>query len=208
MQHAPGLPDDHELIERLLARDETAYKQAVMAYHGLMVHIARAIVGDAVAEEVAQDAWLSIIKALPKFEGRSSFKTWIISIVANSAKSRLRRDSRLVHLEDLAHDSDSLLPAGRFDARGHWQIPPRTWETDDPEALLASEQLQDCLEKTLERLPHLQQAIVSLRDNQGLEMNEICNLLDVSESNARVLLHRARTRLRNTIERYNEDGTC
>lgn len=180
----------------------------VQAYHSLMVQLAKAIVGEAFAEEVVQDAWISMVKALPKFERRSSFKTWLMRIVTNSAKSRLRHEARKTTMGDLSAEDYELLPSDRFSERGHWSKPPRSWDTDDPEALLSGDQLQDCLEKHIDRMPDLQQAVMLLRDRQGLDLDEICKILAVSESNARVLLHRARTRIRNMIEKYQEDGTC
>ncbi len=202
------LPDDEQLIPLLLKRDPAAYRQVVQAYHGLMVQVAKALVGAAIADEVAQEAWLAMVRALPGFEHRCSLKNWLLRIVSNTAKTRLRHESRKINLGDLAADPYELLPGDRFDERGHWHVPPRVWETDDPEALLASDQLRDCLEKSLAHMPDLQQAVVLLRDQQGLEMDEICKILEVSESNARVLLHRARTRIRNMLERYHEDGIC
>lgn len=202
------LPDDEQLIPLLLQHDPAAFRRVVQAYHGLMVQLARAIVGEAFADEVAQESWLAMVRSLPGFERRCSLKNWLMRIVCNTAKTRLRHESRKVNLGDLATEPYELLPGDRFDEHGHWSIPPRVWETDDPEALLSSDQLRDCLEKSLARMPDLQQAVVLLRDQQGLEMDEICKILEVSESNARVLLHRARTRIRNMLERYHEDGTC
>ena len=178
------------LIQRLLAGDQAAYREVVAACHGAMLATARALVGEAVAEEVVQEAWLSAIQALPRFEGRSSLKTWLIRITANRAKSRLRRDKRTVNYafpEELE---------GRFDERGHWSQPPRPWGVDErPDALLEAAQLKARLQRAMDRLPPLQRAVVTLRDGEGLAFADICKILDISESNARVLLHRARLRL-------------
>lgn len=197
------LPGDDELIPRLLAQDEAAFRQVVAAYHGLMVHLARAIVGEAIADEVVQESWLSAIRALPRFERRSSLKTWLLRIVSNTAKSRLRHESRSVSLDDIPGDESTVDPA-RFRGDGHWASPPATWHADTPEELLSSQELRTCIDTALRELPPLQRAIIALRDMQGMEMETICKVLEVSESNARVLLHRARSRIQAAIEEYHQ----
>jgi RNA polymerase sigma-70 factor (ECF subfamily) len=195
------LPNDEVLIPRLLAQDETAYTQVVAAYHGLMIHLARAIVGDAIADEVAQEAWLAVLKALPRFERRSSLKTWILRIVSNTAKSRLRHESRTINLEDADNDSPIVDPA-RFRPNAHWASPPALWHGETPEALLSSTELQACIHAALSSLPPMQRAAITLRDMQGLDMETICKVLEISESNGRVLLHRARSRIQLAIEEH------
>lgn len=195
------LPNDDELIPRLLAHDEAAYAQAVSAYHGLMVYLARAIVGEAIADEVAQEAWLAVIKALPRFERRSSLKTWILRIVSNTAKTRLRHESRSVSLDDVLGDQGAI-DAARFTTTGRWSSPPAVWHADTPDDLLASQELRSCVDATIKALPPMQRAAVTLRDMQGLDMDNICKILDVSESNGRVLLHRARNRIQAAIDEF------
>jgi RNA polymerase sigma-70 factor (ECF subfamily) len=197
-----NLPGDDELIPKLLENDETAYRQVVSAYHGMMIYIARSIAGDAIADEIAQEAWVAVLKALPDFERRSSLKTWIMRIVSNTAKSRLRHESRTVSIEDSLNESGDMVNPGRFDERGHWSSPPSIWHADTPDSLLSSAELRACIDNALKELPTLQRTIVSLRDIQGMDMELICKILDVSESNARVLLHRARSRLREAIDEY------
>ena len=197
-----SLPSDDELIPKLLANDETAYKQVVSAHHGMMIYIARSIVGDAIADEVAQEAWVAVIKALPKFERRSSLKTWIMRIVSNTAKSRLRHESRTVNMEDSVNDSGDMISPNHFDERGHWTSPPSVWHADTPDSLLSSAELQACIDLALKELPPIQRSVVSLRDIQGLDMESICKILDVSESNGRVLLHRARSQIREAIDKH------
>jgi len=195
------LPSDDELIPRLLAHEEAAYTQVVSAYHGLMVHLARAIVGTAIADEVAQEAWLAVIKALPRFERRSSLKTWILRIVSNTAKTRLRHESRTVSLEDTLGDQANVDPS-QFNTSGRWASPPTVWHADTPDDLLASQELRACIDTALRALPPLQRATLTLRDMQGLNMESICKVLEVSESNGRVLLHRARNRVQAAIEEF------
>ncbi len=202
------LPGDDELIKGLLAEDPGTYLLVVKGYHSLMINIARSIIGDAFAEDVVQESWLSMAKGLSKFEQRSSFKTWLMRIVANNAKSRLRRESRQVHLGNYTLDDSPVVNSQRFDNNGHWDSPPKHWDSDDPESLLSSLQLGDCLEKTIQSLPNQQRSALEMFEQQEISSNEICNLLEISESNLRVMLHRARSRIRNMIERFHEEGIC
>lgn len=195
------LPVDDELIPRLLAQDEAAYGQVVTAYHGLMLHLARAIVGDAIADEVVQESWLAVIRALPRFERRSSLKTWILRIVGNTAKSRLRHESRSISLDESMEHEPAIDPA-RFRGDGHWASPSALWHADTPEELLSSGELRAVIDAALRDLPPLQRAVIALRDMQGMEMETICKVLEVSESNGRVLLHRARSHIQAAIEEY------
>ena len=196
----PSLPNDDELIPKLLAKDEVAYNQVVNAYHGLMVHFAKAIVGEAIADEVAQETWVAVLRALPKFQRRSSLKTWILRIVSNTAKSRLRHESRSVSLDDKF--DQPIVDPSRFKPNAHWANPPKMWHGDTPDELLASTELRACINKALDALPPMQRAAVALRDMQGLDMETICNILEISESNGRVLLHRGRSSVQMAIEEH------
>jgi RNA polymerase sigma-70 factor (ECF subfamily) len=195
--------DEPSLIQGLLDQHDDAYRYAIHAHQGSMLQLAKSFVGDRYADEIVQEAWLSVLKALPRFEGRSSLRTWLLRIVANEAKSRLRREKRLTSLDALIAVDPQF--ADKFDGRGHWQGP---WQADSPEALLSSEQLQSCLDETVDKLPDLQAATLRLKEQQGLGFADICNILEVSESNCRVLLHRARTRLYKTIEHFQLTGEC
>lgn len=197
-----SLPSDDILIPQLLSGDEGTFTLVVNAYNGIMVHVARAIVGDAIADEVAQEAWVAVIKSLSKFERRSSLKTWILRIVSNCAKSRLRHESRTVNLNDAEEGVAGIVDPARFKNNGHWQSPPKQWHADTPEDLLSSDEMQEHVDKTLKSLPPLQQTAIILRDMHGLDMDTICKILEVSESNGRVLLHRARNCLREAIDQF------
>lgn len=201
---------DHQLIDRLLASDESAYRHVVKTYHGSMVFLARRIVGEKIADEVVQEAWISMMRALPKFERRSKLKTWILTIVANEAKNRLRKEKRYVSLEamtvDMSTDTSAIL--GRFDDTGHWSEPPTEWQADSPDALLSANQLSECLDTAILELPALQEATLNLKEKQGYSLGEICNILEVSESNVRVLLHRARNKVFTVIEHFQLTGEC
>ncbi len=196
-----------ELLPQLRQGDKQSFNRIVDAYFGPMLGLARSIVGEAIADEVVQEAWLSVYKALPKFEGRSSLKTWILRITANEAKSRLRRESRLVSLEAITGGETEFLP-GRFQANGHWSVLPTMWHEEGPDTLLTNQEMGDCIEQTLHGLPELQQAVFNLKELGDHSFDDVCNILDISASNARVLLHRARLGLYSKIEHFQESGEC
>ena len=195
------LKNEQKLIQRLINGDQQAFEQVVSEYQNIMISVARAIVGEAFADEVVQDAWISAIKALPKFEGRSSLKTWLLHIVSNGAKSRVRRENRHSSLDE----GWQAISSDKFDNTGHRYDDVLPWEEATPEALLANDQLQMVIEESFQQLPAQQRAALCLYDMEGIEMKEICNILDVSASNVRVLLHRARTTLHQSIEKYQDN---
>ena len=199
--------DDTLLLQRLLAGEQQAYKELVSAYQSPMRAVAYAIVGSRHADEVVQDAWLSVVRNLSGFQGRSSLKTWLLTITANAAKGRYKQNRREVLLDDLPAPHGTL-GDDRFSADGHWLLAPFAWHQDTPEALLTMSELRDCLEHTLLSLSELQGSVLTLREQQGLELDEICNLLDISLSNVRVLLHRARLKVFATVEHFEETGEC
>jgi RNA polymerase sigma-70 factor (ECF subfamily) len=204
-----SVPPDGETVKCLLAGDEQAFARLVHQHHGAMLHLARVMVGVAFADDIVQETWIAVIRGLPRFDHRSSLKTWIFAILANVARSHLRHESFSTAVGDLTQDDGAeALPASRFDTSGHWKVPPLPWHDETPEALLATDQLRDCLEQVLGQLPAAQRAVLTLRDMEGMEMEQICNILAVSETNVRVLLHRARNRLRTAIENYHRGDGC
>jgi RNA polymerase sigma-70 factor (ECF subfamily) len=200
-------PDDSALLTRLLAGEQRAFRELVGTYQSAMRAVAFAIVGSRNADEVVQDAWLAVVRNLDSFQGRSSLKTWLLTITANTAKTRLKHNRREVLLDDLPGPHGSVGDE-RFAADGHWLLAPHAWHQDTPEALLTEGELRECLEKTLASLSELQGSVLLLRERQGLELDEICNLLQVSLSNVRVLLHRARLKVFATLEHFEETGQC
>ncbi len=196
------IQDEQALIQQLLEGNEAAFRHVVTHYHQPMMYVARAIVGPAIAEEVVQEAWVSVIKSLPGFEGRSSLKTWILRIVSNNAKTRLRKEARSIAMGDANDLENAALPDDRFRQDGQWANPPKHWNISSPEAILLSDQLKDVILKTIDSLPTMQQTIITLRDMEGLNMDEICKILSISESNSRVLLHRARLKIWQAIEKH------
>ncbi len=198
--------DDLALVKRLLAGDEVAFTHVVERYHGPLLRFARLFVSNrAVAEEVVQDTWLAVLDGLPSFEGRSALKSWIFGILANRAKTRAVREKRTITFSELSASGVEDEPAvdpDRFTSAGAWSAPPGRWDGDTPEKLLLRQEPLAVVEKAMAELPASQRAVVTLRDVEGLDAAEVCNILDVSETNQRVLLHRARSKVRAALERY------
>ena len=198
--------EDAQLVDGLRARDEAAFAALMSMYGAGMLRVARMYVSSrAVAEEVVQEAWLGVLKGVDRFEGRSSLKTWLFRIVANTAKTRGVREARSTPFSSFADDEASVSP-DRFlgaDERfpGHWAVPPVSWAGVPEDRLLATETLE-VIGRTIERLPPSQRAVLTLRDLEGLSADEVCNALDLTETNGRVLLHRARAKVRAALEDY------
>ena len=196
---------EKELVEKLLKGDELLFQQVFKQYYATMRSVAYAIAGSVIADEVVQEAWLSAIKALPKFEGRSSLKSWLVRIVANEAKTRRRKESRSVSLEAM---QESWATDPRFGENSHWSNPSSQWHGDTPEELLSAVDLKNCIEINMKKLPENQLAALRLRDAAGLSMEEVCNILEVTPSNVRVLLHRARDKVLKVIDHFQITGEC
>lgn len=204
-------PDDLRVVEKLRGGDEEAFTDLVNRYHASMLRLATAYVTErSVAEEVVQDTWMGVLEGLDRFEGRSSLKTWIFSILTNKAKTRGVRERRSIPVSSLtADDGDGDEPAvdpSRFQSSGHWQdywsAYPESWDDKTPEKRLLDQESATLLGQAIEALsPRLKQIIV-MRDIEGLESQEVCAILSVSEANQRVLLHRARSRVRKALEDY------
>ncbi|MCX4189331.1 RNA polymerase sigma factor [Methylophaga sp. OBS3] len=193
--------DDKQLIDALLSGDAAAFDWLVSQHHNRMLAIANSIIGEAFAEEVVQEAWLSAINGLGQFAGRSSLSTWLIQITANGAKSRLRREKRNVSLDE---GWDEQAHEARFDHTEHWRQSIQQWELATPEAIAENSELSAIIEQSFAQLPPLQQSVLMLFDLEQTPMPEICNILDISASNARVLLHRARATIQQKIAKYQD----
>jgi RNA polymerase sigma-70 factor, ECF subfamily len=204
--------DEQALIAALRQGDEVAFETLIDRHHGAMVALAVHYVRDrAVAEEVAQETWLAVLKGIDRFEGRASLKTWIFQILVNRAKTRGSREGRTVSFSALenpdldgrepAVEADRFLPADHAQWPGHWASAPRCWNVD-PEASLLSGELRGWIEAAIATLPESQRLIITLRDVQGWTPEEVCASLDVTDGNQRVLLHRARARVRAALEQH------
>lgn len=198
--------NEQQLIANAL-NDHTHFKVLVEQYYSVMLSVAQSIIGDSLAEEVVQEAWLSVYRNLAKFEGRSSLKTWLISIVSNEAKNRLRKEKRTISIGEVAEgNEDQFLE--RYGRNGHWSNPPSTWHNDTPEALLNNRQFIQCLNQYMSNLSEQGRAALALKDMHGISLDQICNILDVTASNVRVLIHRSRHQIFEHIEHFQETGTC
>jgi len=188
--------DERVLVARLRAGDESAFSELVERLHPAMVRLAMTRVRSrAIAEEVAQDAWLGLLRGIDTFEGRSSLRSWLFRIVINRAISAGVRER--VHLP--VQDEELEYRDGRFSQDGWWVTPPVHWADEVLDRMIAPA-LAVRIRQVIEELPSTQQAVVTLRDVDGLSSAEVCTILDITEGNQRVLLHRARTRIRDALE--------
>ncbi|HEY2938957.1 MAG TPA: sigma-70 family RNA polymerase sigma factor [Gaiellaceae bacterium] len=205
---------DAQLLDALRAGDERAFAALVREYHSSLVRVARIYVSTlASAEEVAQETWVGVLNGLDRFEGRSSLRTWIFRILTNIAKTRAQRDGRTLpfsalqdpgRVPEAAVDADRFLDPEHPRWPGHWAIKPEAWPED---ALLAAE-TRERIAEAIEALPASQRAVITLRDVEGWDGAEVCNALGLTETNQRVLLHRARSKVRGALESYlQEDET-
>jgi RNA polymerase sigma-70 factor (ECF subfamily) len=204
-----GTTED-QLLARLRDGDEDAFMEIVDAYGPLMLRMALGHVRTrAVAEEVVQETWLGVLDGLDRFEGRSSLKTWILRILVNRAKTRGAREARCVPFSSLgpADDEAPAVDPARFLGAdhqywpGHWAAAPQSWAGVPDERLLARETLEH-LRRAIEALPARHREVIVLRDVEGWDSGEVCAALGLSEGNQRVLLHRARSRVRAQLDAY------
>lgn len=204
----PASAPDLALLAQLRARDAKAFADLLDRYHGPLLRLALVFVPSrAIAEEVVQETWVGVLDGLDRFEGRSSLKTWIFRILTNRAKTRGVREKRTVPFSafaDVDGDPEPAVEAARFRPDGMWGVAPRRWEDDTPEKLLMTAQAIQHLESAIASLPPNQRAVLTLRDIDGLDSDEVCNVLEITETNQRVLLHRARSKLRALLEEYVE----
>jgi RNA polymerase sigma-70 factor, ECF subfamily len=209
--------DEPRLIEALRAGDEAAFATLLDTYTPPLLRLAMVFVSErAVAEEVVQETWLGVLQGIDRFEGRSSLKTWLFRILTNIAKTRGARESRSLPFSALAEsesqafepavDPNRFLPPDHERWPRHWQVAPQTWG-EHPEERLVSSETQAVIHAAIEKLPPAQGAVIQLRDVEGWSAEEVCNILVISETNQRVLLHRARSKVRRALELYLEAKT-
>lgn len=201
------LSDDAAVLAALRSGDERVFMALVEDWHRSMLRVARSYVPTpAVAEEVVQDTWLGVLNGLQRFEGRSALKTWVYSILVNQAKTRGARERRSLPFSALAageaSSDEASVDADRFQGPGDpaprsWAAPPVPW----PEERLAERETQRVVQRAIDGLPPAQRAVITLRDVEGYPSEEVAELLGVSAGNQRVLLHRARSKVRDALER-------
>jgi RNA polymerase sigma-70 factor (ECF subfamily) len=202
--------DDHALVAALRRGDERAFVALVGLYQAPLLRLARTFVRDrAVAEEVVQETWLAVLNGIDRFEGRAALKTWIFQILANRARTRAVRERRSAPFSSLAgsaDDDDAVLDADRFRPdndrwAGHWAAAPGDWSTLPEERMLGRETL-GYVRAAIDELPPRQAEVLVLRDVEGWEPEEVCAALQISDGNQRILLHRARAKVRLALATY------
>ena len=203
--------EELQLVAGLRRRDERAFSSVVDRYHSSLLRLAKLYVRThAVAEEVVQETWLGVLQGIGNFEGRSSLKTWIFRILMNRARTRAQREGRTIPFS-VAFDPQQEGPYAAVDPErflgpqgeypDHWALPPREWGRS-PEELLLSSETRGRILKAIEALPPSQREVITLRDIDQWTSDEVCNALGITETNQRVLLHRARSSVRRALESY------
>jgi RNA polymerase sigma-70 factor, ECF subfamily len=200
---------ERALVARLRAGDERAFEALVEQNFATMLAVARNYVSTrAVAEEVVQEAWVGVLKGIDRFQGRSALRTWILSILVNIAKTRGVREARSVPFGSLAArgDYEPAVEPERFRSAqdafpGHWRAYPGDWSGRPEEALLGRETIR-VVKQAIAELPDAQRTVITMRDVAGCSPEEVCQTLDVTDGNQRVLLHRARSRVRAVLEAH------
>jgi RNA polymerase sigma-70 factor (ECF subfamily) len=205
--------EDLRLVEALRQGDEAAFTSLLDRYHTSLLRLALMYTSSqTLAEEIVQETWLGVLQGIQRFEGRSSLKTWIYRILINQAKKRAQREDRQVPFSALwdpeAEPDEPAVAPERFNPAGmawagHWVSEPEGWD-DIPESRLLSQETRAYLLQAIESLPPNQREVISLRDLEGWSPEEVCTLLGISEVNQRVLLHRARSKVRGALEQYFE----
>ena len=208
---SPDAQNETCLITALRAGDEAAFTLVVDTYHARMMRVARAYIADpAVAQEIVQETWLRVLRSIDRFEARSTLKTWIFRVLVNTALNWVARERRSTPFSRLAGEDAGSQPSvepERFRPAdgalwpGHWNSFPPSWGTT-PESRLLTAETFDRIRVAIDGLPTGQKVVITLRDVEGWSAAEVCNALQISESNQRVLLHRGRSRVRRTLERY------
>jgi len=201
-----GMAGDSELVARLLDGDDAAFATLVDTYHSTMKRVAAGYLGGAptAVDEVVQETWMAVLKSLDRFEGRSSLKTWIFRILANRAITRAKRERRSVPMSAMGTLEEADQPAldpSLFDGSGMWTTPPVSWGTDPDRALMDGE-IRRLVDEAVATLPDRQRTVITLRDLEGWSSTDVRNVLEISETNQRVLLHRARSKVRAALESY------
>jgi RNA polymerase sigma-70 factor (ECF subfamily) len=203
------MTEERRLVEQLRSGDERAFARLIDEHSSTLLRVAMAHVGTrALAEEVVQETWLGVINGIDRFEGRSSLKTWIFRILTNTANTRGSRERRMVPFSALGPadddepsvDSDRFFPADHARYPDHWALGPTAWAT--PEDGLLSGETREVILRAIDTLPEAQRTVVTLRDVQGWSPEEVCDALELSDGNQRVLLHRGRTKVRTALESY------
>jgi RNA polymerase sigma-70 factor (ECF subfamily) len=208
----PSYASEEALITGLRTGDAAAFAALVDDLHGRLLALARTFTSSSVlAEDIVQETWLAVIRGLGGFEGRSALRTWIFQILVKRARSitvrEARRDKGSLPWDESEEENDSGEWRPGMGRAGLWEVAPVSWGLEDPDAVLRKWETLQVVESALAELPPLQRQVVLLRDVEDVPPEEICNILTLSETNQRVLLHRGRARIRRALDRYLRDGT-
>lgn len=208
------LEEEVELVNALRGGHEDAFVTLIERLHAPMLRLASMYVSKAVAEEVVQDTWLGLLQGIHRFEARSSLKTWIFRILMNRVKTRMQREARSIPFSALwgpasdpaepSVDPDRFFGPNHPQWPHHWRTPPHSWG-ESPEERLLSKETQVYIQRTIDKLPPAQREVIRLRDVMGCTSEEVCEILSISGANERVLLHRARSKVRRALEEYFEE---
>jgi len=202
--------DEVSLLESLRGGDEDAFAWLIQQYHGSLKRMAWTYLQDErLAEEIAQETWLAVLKGLDRFKGLSSLKTWIFTILTNKAKTHGQREKRIMFMSEMddTFDTEPTVDSVRFRPShsdtfsGHWVENPSSWE-EIPENQFLSQETLNIVQQAISILPDNQRAVITLRDIEEFSSDEVCNILGISETNLRVLLHRARAKVRGVLEKH------
>ena len=192
---------------RLKAGDEQAFRTIVAEYGGRLARLARSFSrNEAVIEEAVQETWLAVIRGIGQFEGRAPFRFWLFGILANQARRLAVREHRHARIGGPAPrigavgEADDREPGMGED--GKWVTPPASWGLEDPASVFQSRETLAVIEEAVATLPVNQRQVVLLRDLEGLDAGTVCNILELTDTHQRVLLHRGRTRIRQALDRY------
>ncbi len=199
--------DERSLVDAMRRGDEDAFVRLVERYHTPMLRVARLFVRtNAVAEDVVQETWLAVIQGIDRFEGRSSLKSWLFRILTNRAKTRGERESRMIPMSSAitGASGEAAVDPSRFGSDGAWSSLPSAPAATDEQ--LVSKEFRKVALAAIAKLPATQQLVITLRDVEGLDADEVCGLLGITDTNQRVLLHRARSKVRAALEPYLEGG--
>lgn len=202
--------DDDLLVKAIAARDARAFSYLLDRYHGQLLRLARQFVpSDAIADEVVQETWLAVIEGIDRFEQRSSLKTWLFRILVNKARTHGVKESRSVPFAPATEDDAPAVEPSRFRrfsmrGRGQWKESPQSW--GDPEQGAINREMLETIDRAIAQLSPEQQEVITMRDVFGWSAVEVCDALQLSDANQRVLLHRARSRVRAALERAYAGG--
>lgn len=199
------MQEDGDLLVRLRSGNEETFRELVRKHQASLVRVAQTFVGNrATAEEVVQDTWLAVIEGLADFEGRSSLKSWMFAILANKARSRAAREGRVIAAGSLngeIEDQPPVVDRKRFNGIGEWTDPPEFWDEVTPERVVGGRQMWSHVQEAINALPPSQRSVITLREIEQMDSDEVQEILGITAVNQRVLLHRARAQVRSFIER-------